>query len=88
MTMSDIELEILDELYFIKPCTDLLADKIKDGLTQQEVINGLWQLINKGFVRSASLQDGQPHQLPTNEQELLASHLLATKEGLLAIHLG
>ncbi len=82
-TFTEIELDVMDELYFIKPYSQLAQEV---DLGAEELNQALWSLIQKGFVRTASLQDGQPHQLPTNEAELMACNLLATKEGLLALH--
>lgn len=84
--IEGLEFDVIDQLYFIKPYQELLSDLADED--EAEVRAAVWSLIKKGYVRSAAIQDGESHHLPTTDQELAQTHLLATKEGLLKVHHG
>lgn len=84
--IEGLEFDVIDQLYFIKSYQDLLADLADEP--EEEVRAAVWSLINKGYIRSAAVQDGVAHHLPATDEELAQTHLLATKEGLLKVHQG
>ena len=80
---TDAELDLMDELYFIQHWDQLLEALDWSPLHLRST---LWSLIQKGYVRTASLQDGQEAPAATSPDVLKHCHFLATKEGLLALH--
>ena len=86
MSMSEIESEVLDELYFLTSFEDLFKNA---GLTQKEVKSALKSLLSKQYISqhlySEKLKDFERCTAPDFEN-LEQFHYLATKQGLLAQH--
>lgn len=80
---TSTELDLMDELYFIKHWDELLEATEWAPATLRDT---LWGLMQRGMVRTASQQDGVAPHLPQSPQELKDCYFLATKEGLLALH--
>ena len=80
--MSDLEFDLLDELYFVTPYSELLK---QTRLTESELLEGLQILFLKGWVKcftSVSEElDGDQVDLPNRFKDY---YYLASKEGLLA----
>ena len=80
--MSDLEFDVLDELYFIQPYSGLL--EVTD-LEDKELRQLLGKMLNKGWIRCfRSASD----EVPADEIDLQTEYMqylyLASKSGLLA----
>ena len=78
--MTDLEFEILDQLYFVTPF-QAIADE--SGLSSSVVKSVLWTMISKGWVKCLSNPELEV-QIDHDEFRLNYSkyHYLATKKGL------
>jgi hypothetical protein len=81
--MSDLEFDIIDELYFVEAYSTL---KSRLTLTDGELKNALGELIQKNWVKCFDAQTKEPI---ANTDLMFDVHYqnycyLATKEGLLA----
>jgi hypothetical protein len=80
--MSDIEFEILDELYFVSSFEELLKN-VSFGET--ELKEELQSLIKKGWVKGLDItSDDVVSDLEKINKNIYQYNYLATKEGLLA----
>ena len=80
--MTDLEFEILDELYFVQTF-DALLDSI--NINEDELKHSLSQLIKKGWVKCMnSLTEEVLADIPEFEDRYKNYFYLATKAGLLA----
>ncbi len=80
--MTDIEFQILDELYFLQPYT-YLAKTL--GLTDSELSAGILALLQKGWVRSyvSPTEEVDFHHIDF-KNNYWSFYYLASKKGLLA----
>ncbi len=80
--MSDLEFDILDQLYFVTPYAKVLEEL---SIPEQQLKAGLKQLLEKGFVRCFKTvsEEALPHEIDW-ELHFANYYYLATKEGLLA----
>ena len=80
--MTDIEFDIIDELYFLQPYEYLIrALKLKDGTLK----DALYDLVSKGWVRCYSSPTEEVFfEKSSFEKDYWNYHYLASKEGLLA----
>ncbi len=80
--MTDIEFDVLDELYFVQPFAYLVDELDMDEL---ELKNTLAALIAKGWVKCfINMQEEElPHQVKL-EEKYKEYFYLATKAGLMA----
>lgn len=80
--MTDIEFDVLDELYFVQPF-DYLVDEL--DVDEPELKETLSVLIDKGWVKCfISMQEEElPHQVKL-EEKYKEYFYLATKAGLMA----
>ena len=82
--MTDLEYDVLDELYFVVPFAQL-KDTLE--LEEAELKRVLQALLRRGWVKCFS---DQTHELSTDETDFtvqFSNYLyLATKAGLLAHH--
>lgn len=80
--MSDLEFDILDELYFVTPYTELLK---QTRIAEEVLFEGLQALFEKGWVKCFSSVseelDSDQVDLPRHFRQYC---YLASKEGLLA----
>jgi hypothetical protein len=80
--MTDLEFDILDELYFLTPYQELVKNV---GLPENEVKSGLQILIKKGWVKVFASISTQLSEEQIDFDNFFSSYYyLATKEGLLA----
>lgn len=80
--MSDIEFDILDELYFVTHYKELAENLSYDAAELKESLHAL---ISKGWVKCFSEPDEEVYDaLPTFETHYNKYLYLATKEGLKA----
>lgn len=80
--MSDLEFDILDELYFL-----ITYDTLKERLTldENDLKEGLAKLVNKEWVRCYHDVDKQVDPEAVNfDKEYQQYYYLATKKGLFA----
>ncbi|KYG78845.1 hypothetical protein [Roseivirga echinicomitans] len=83
--MTDMEFDVLDELYFVQPF-DAILEEIE--LTEDELKKVLTELLNKGWVKCYGDRQAEMPIAPKDLGNDLASYFyLATKEGLL-VHNG
>ncbi len=84
--MTDIEYDVIDELYFVQPYSHL-----KDELDLEDniLLEVLEKLLFRGFVKCFRNQDDE---LPMEEVDLKSNfrhyYYLATKKGLMAHNAG
>ncbi len=80
--MTDLEFDILDELYFVIPYADLLNEL---GIDEQELKRGLLLLIEKGWVKCLYNMTDEvvPEKIQFEEQYSTYCYL-ASKTGLFA----
>jgi hypothetical protein len=80
--MSDLEFDILDELYFVQSFSELQK---KLSLDEKELKNGLMILLQKTWIKC--FEPNRENVLETEtlnfEENFRSLHYLATKEGLL-----
>lgn len=80
--MSDIEFDVLDELYFVQPFAYLVDELEMDELGLRAVLSGL---IDKGWVKCfLSMQEEELTQDVKLEEKYKEYFYLATKAGLMA----
>ncbi|WP_026462793.1 hypothetical protein [Adhaeribacter aquaticus] len=81
--MTDIEFDIIDELYFVTPFKDILANL---DLPQEELGAQLFLLMKKGFVKAFYPDPDTEVELNEErfEKKCVNCFYLATKAGLLA----
>lgn len=78
--MTDLEYDIIDELYFVTGYQDL---KETTELTDEELIVGLSGLVDKGFIRVFSEMDVEVEPQKVRIDQKLTDYLyLASKKGL------
>ncbi|WP_339605770.1 transporter [uncultured Roseivirga sp.] len=83
--MTDMEFDVLDELYFVQPF-DAILEEIE--LTEDELKKVLSELLNKGWVKCYGDRQAEMPIAPKDLGNNLTSYFyLATKEGLL-VHNG
>ncbi|MCS6832491.1 MAG: transporter [Flammeovirgaceae bacterium] len=80
--MSDVEYQVLDELYFV-----ISFEKLKEntGLSEEELKNCLYQMLEKGWIKC--FKDKEAREIATDidfENKYAQYQYLATKKGLLA----
>ena len=78
--MTDLEFEIIDQLYFVTAYPDLLREV---DLSDEIVRNVLWDLMNKGWVKCFVNPE---KEVSVDKDEYKANysnyHYLASKKGL------
>ena len=80
--MTDLEFDILDELYFVTSFAELLP---KFDISQENLKLNLLQMIEKGWVNYYVELDGAANQmLPSIDQQICMLFFLASKQGLFA----
>jgi len=80
--MTDLEFDIMDELYFIVAFQELKKNLSMD---ETELVNALSALIRKGWVKCLEKETDREIEVHTNFQaEYQKYNYLATKAGLLA----
>lgn len=80
--MTDMEFDVLDELYFVQPFDAVLEET---ELAEGELKKVLLELLNKGWVKCYGDRQAEMPIAPKDLGNDLASYFyLATKEGLLA----
>ena len=84
--MTDLEFDVLDELYFVTPFAQVLRML---EITDEELKNTLRNLIRKGWVKCFKTVSEQVEEEDLDfENEFQEYYYLATKEGLLAHNIG
>ncbi|MCC9165645.1 hypothetical protein [Pontibacter harenae] len=80
--MTDIEFDILDELYFVVAFADL---KSTLSLSDQELCEGLKSLIKQGYVKILYPDQDTEHEYEEKSfsQHCQSYYFLATKAGLI-----
>jgi len=80
--MTDLEFEILDEIYFVESFENLQE---KLNITEEELKGTLRKMIEKGWVKCFANQYTEViFDTHSFEEKYRIYHYLATKEGLLA----
>lgn len=80
--MTDLEFEVMDELYFVISFNELME---KSGLDRHQLKQILGRLVEKSYVKCLkNVSDELPHAELDFEQNYMIYHYLASKEGLLA----
>ncbi len=79
--MTNLEYDILDELYFVISYADL---KEQINLEEEELKAGIAGLFEKGWVRVFASPDDTLDYEKLNDDLLVNSYLLASKTGLKA----
>ncbi|MDQ3392658.1 MAG: hypothetical protein M3512_00875 [Bacteroidota bacterium] len=80
--MTDIEFEILDELYFVVSFK-VLVDNI--SIEEEKLVPHLRNLINKGWVRCfLNIAGDEPTDISGFDKQYMKYYYLASKEGLKA----
>jgi hypothetical protein len=80
--MTDLEFDILDELYFIQPFQELRKNV---RMEEKELLVGLRGLLSKGWLRCFTAPDEEVHfEENTFNKDYHQYYYLASKEGLLA----
>lgn len=80
--MTDLEFEVMDELYFVISFADLQA---KLDLNEAVLKNVLGDLVEKNYVKCfQTISDELPHHQVDYESNYRIYHYLASKEGLFA----
>ena len=78
--MSDLEFDILDELYFVTSFVELLP---KFDISQEELKLNLLQMIKNGWVNYYADIDGAANpMMPSLDQQISMLFFLASKQGL------
>ena len=82
INMTDLEFDVLDELYFVQPYDYLLSEL---ELEDAELKAALMQLVEKGWVKCflSMQEEALSHELQMDEK-YREYFYLATKEGLMA----
>ncbi|BDC99640.1 hypothetical protein [Persicobacter psychrovividus] len=81
--MSDIENEILEELFFVISYNELLEEV---GCAERDLEQGLLSLIQREWVKAFSEIDGEPLEIAYIEDHMKTLYFLASKQGMLALH--
>lgn len=80
--MSDLEYDVLDELYFVQSFSDLMKST---DLEEKELRPILQKLLNKGWIRCfLTVSEEVPSEELDFELEFRNYYYLASKSGLLA----
>ena len=80
--MTDLEFDIMDELYFIISFEELMKNL---SMEESELLNALHALIQKGWVKCLEKEsDEEPETMDNFKAEFKKYNYLATKAGLLA----
>lgn len=80
--MSDIEFDVLDELYFVQPFAYLVDELEIDEFELRDVLS---KLIDKGWVKCfVSMQEEELSHQVKLEEKFKEYFYLATKAGLMA----
>lgn len=78
--MTDIEYDILDELYFVTPFETL---KEESGFTNEDLKKNLINLVNNGLVKVFfSMEEEAEDQAIDMEEKFETYYYLASKKGL------
>lgn len=80
--MTDLEYEIIDEMYFV-----ISFDELRQRLSLEErkLKDALARLLEQGYLNCfANVSDELPHEQVDFENNYRNYHYLASKEGLLA----
>jgi DNA-binding Lrp family transcriptional regulator len=82
LSMTDIEFDVIDELYFVTPF-DTLADQV--AIPEQELKQTLQNLLAKGWIKCFKTASEELMPAALNfDKEYRQYYFLATKAGLLA----
>ncbi|MFL5729373.1 MAG: transporter [Cytophagaceae bacterium] len=80
--MTDLEFEIMDELYFIMPFEGLMKHL---SMPETDLLHALQNLIEKGWVKCLEKETDRELEVPPDfKAEYKKYNYLATKAGLLA----
>lgn len=79
--MSDLEFDIIDELYFVTSYKDLQE---KLNLPPGELENALHGLVEKGWVNYFTALDGPENPASSPQFPFSSMYFLASKKGLMA----
>jgi DNA-binding MarR family transcriptional regulator len=80
--MSDLEFEVLDQLYFVIGLEELSKEM---QMSQEELWSVLRRMIDKGWVKVMQSQSDEELELSQISEIALSQYVfLATKKGLLA----
>lgn len=80
--MTDLEFDVLDELYFVQSFTELQKETGLDATTLKEVLAGMY---GKGWLRCLpEPSGGEDYRGKDFPENYSATYFLASKEGLLA----
>lgn len=80
--MTDIEYEIIDELYFLTSFADLKSTFNQGDVDLEEMI---WRLISKGWVRMTDKNDNEIQTVESDfHRQKDQFYFIVTKSGLLA----
>lgn len=79
--MTDLEYDILDELYFVISFDELMRQV---AIEEADLRKGVFELFNKGWVRVFSDPDETLDYENLTQELLSTSYLLASKAGLKA----
>ena len=78
--MTDEEFDIIDELYFVTPYSEL---KEETGFSDEQLRSNLVDLVNKGWVRVYKSVDEESEVQQMDSQSTYQSfYYLASKKGL------
>ena len=84
ISMTDEEFNVLDELYFVQPFSELVS---LTGYQEEELILVLRSMFAKGWIRFMKYIDTDWEVGDVKDSDLRNSYFLATKNGLL-VHNG
>lgn len=80
--MTDLEFDVLDELYFVQSFADLQKETALEPTTLKKVLEEMYQ---KGWVRCMKEPEGgEQYSEQDFPEDYLTIYFLASKEGLLA----
>lgn len=80
--MTDVEFTVMEELYFMTNFDSILS---QTSLSEDELLQTLQTLQEKGWLKCAALHDGQEVEERISDWGLVRQYnLMATKAGLLA----
>ncbi len=83
--MTELEFDVLDELYFVLSYQQLVA---ACELSEQELVNTLASLYEKGWVKVLQTVDDEAPEPLELHSKFHTYYYLATKKGLHAHNLG
>lgn len=79
--MTDLEFEVLDELYFVQSFTELQEETSLEAEVLRRVLEGMY---HKGWLHFMADRSGGKQEAQHFPENYAAYYFLATKEGLLA----